>query len=60
MGNRENHECKQIEKITRIETNLDNMQKIQSMLLKITITLVSGILIEFFSIFFMYLINKKG
>jgi hypothetical protein len=54
------HECKQIERITRIETNLDNMQKIQSMLLKITITLVSGILVEFCSILFVYLLNKKG
>jgi hypothetical protein len=53
-----NHTCNQVEKISRIEANLDNIQKIQNMLLKIAITTVSGVLIEFFSIFFIYLIKK--
>lgn len=53
-----NHTCNQIEKISHIEANLENIQKIQNMLLKITITTVSGVLIEFFSIFFIFLLNK--
>jgi hypothetical protein len=51
-------ECVQIERITRIETNLENMQKMQSVLIKLVSAVMSGVLIEFFSILFVYLIKK--
>lgn len=51
-------ECIQIERITRIETNLENMQKMQSVLIKLVTGVISGVLIEFFSILFVYLIKK--
>jgi len=52
------HQCDQIEKITRIETNLENMQKMQNVLIKLVATVMSGVLIEFFSILFVYLLKS--
>lgn len=52
--------CKQVERLTKIESNLDSIQKIQNMFLKIVITVASGMFIEFFSILIIYLINRKG
>lgn len=54
------HECIQIAKITMLESNLANMEKIQNILLKTTITIVSGLLIEGFSILVVYLLNQGG
>ena len=58
MAPKNSHECIQTEKITRIERDLINMEKIQTILLKTTITIVTGITVEGVSIFFMYMLRK--
>lgn len=52
--------CKQVDRLARIESNLESINKLQGMMLKIVVTVTSGILVQFFSILVLYLINRKG
>jgi hypothetical protein len=52
--------CKQIDRLARIESSLETISKLQGMMLKVVVTVTSGILVQFFSILALYLINRKG
>lgn len=59
MSNNTHVVCKQIDRLARIESSLETIKNLQNMLLKVVVTVTSGILIEFFSILILYLINRK-